>query len=234
MQNLVYTPLEKIKVAGPVNRIQYISQACMQKRVLDLGCYDETALAKVDNETYLFSEIDKVALDHIGVDNSKLLPDEGLIFSPTSKIVKGDITDFSKIAIDLSGTEIIIAGELIEHLPNTLSFFSYLKKTFPGKKLICSTPNATNLSNILLAHFKRESCHIDHFQVYSYKTLNTLCRTAQFNSWQIIPYHVKYTEAILRSKGLKKIFVQFCEKTINLIESIFPLTAGGYLVEIDI
>lgn len=234
MQNLTYTPLEKIHVPGPVNRIQYISNACTQKRVLDLGCYDETALAKVNNEAYLFSEIDKVALDHIGVDNSKLLPDEGLIFSPKSKIIKGDITDLSKIAIDLSGTEIIIAGELIEHLPNTLGFFTYIKQTFPGKKMICSTPNATNLSNILLAYFIRESCHIDHFQVYSYKTLNTLCRTAQFDNWQIIPYHVKYTEAILRSKGLKKLLVQFCEKTINLIESIFPLTGGGYLIEIDI
>lgn len=234
MQNLVYTPLEKINVPSPVNRIQYISNACIQKRVLDLGCYDETAQVKVDNEAYLFSEISKVALDHIGVDNSKLLPEEGLVFSPTSKIVKGDITDFSKITIDLSGTEVIIAGELIEHLSNTLSFFSYLKKTFPEKKLICSTPNATNLSNIILAKFKRESCHIDHYQVYSYKTLNTLCKTAQFKNWQIIPYHVKYTEAILRSRGVKKLFVQFCEKAINLLELVFPLMAGGYIIEIDI
>jgi hypothetical protein len=172
---------------------------------LDLGCYNETALAKVNNEAYLFSEIDKVALDHIGVDNSKLLPDEGLVFSSTSRIVKGDITNFSKITINLSGIELIIAGELIEHLPNTLSFFSYMKKTFPRKKLICSTPNATNFSNILLVHFKRETCHIDHFQVYSYKTLNTLCRTAQFTNWQIIPYHVKYTEAIYKIEGNKKI-----------------------------
>lgn len=232
--NLQYTPTEKIKVEVPKNRIEYIVNACKSLSVLDLGCYDETALIKNDTDTYLFAAIDKVSKMHIGIDNSQLIPEEGIVFSEASKILKGDITNLINFIPQNQGIDIIIAGELIEHLPNTLGFFISLKKDFPGIRLICSTPNTTSLSNILLAFFKRESCHKDHFQVYSIKTLNTLCLQANFKNWKIIPYHVKYTEMILRSKGLKKIFVRVCERTINLLERLFPMTSGGYLVDIEI
>lgn len=232
--NLQYTPTEKINVNSPKTRIQFIVTACQNRSVLDLGCYDETALIKNDTDTYLFAAIDKVSKSHIGIDNSELIPEEGIIFSNTSKIIKGDITNLIQYIPKNESIDIIIAGELIEHLPNTLGFFLSLKKDFPGVRLICSTPNTTSLSNIILAFFKRESCHKDHFQVYSIKTLNTLCRQANFKSWNIIPYHVKYTEMILRSKGIKKIFVQTCESIINFFERLFPMTAGGYLIDIEI
>ncbi len=234
MQQLQYTPTERIQVPSPVTRIKYITEACTNKTVLDLGCYDETALIKNNTETYLFAAIDAVAKNHIGIDNSSLLPEEGITFSPTSRIIKGDIRSLKETNINPSEIDILIAGELIEHIPNTLDFFKTIKGEFANKKIICSTPNTTSLSNIILALFKRESCHIDHYQVYSYKTLNTLCRTAGFTNWKIIPYHVKYTEMILRSKGIKKIFVQTCEKIINLLEYIFPLTGGGFIIDIDI
>jgi hypothetical protein len=44
--NLSYTPLEYIKIGQPVDRISYISRACMNKVVLDLGALDETAFAE--------------------------------------------------------------------------------------------------------------------------------------------------------------------------------------------
>ncbi|MEI6265721.1 MAG: methyltransferase domain-containing protein [Sphingobacteriia bacterium] len=234
MQQLQYTPTERIQVPSPVTRIKYITEACTNKTVLDLGCYDETALIKNNTETYLFAAIDAVAKNHIGIDNSSLLPEEGIRFTPTSRIIKGDIRSLKETNINPAEIEILIAGELIEHIPNTLDFFKLIKSEFANKKIICSTPNTTSLSNIILALFKRESCHIDHYQVYSYKTLNTLCRTAGFSNWKIIPYHVKYTEMILRSKGIKKIIVQGCEKIINLLEYIFPLTGGGFIIDIDI
>ncbi len=234
MQQLNYTPTERIQVPSPVTRIKYITEACTNKTVLDLGCYDETALIKNNTETYLFAAIDAVAKNHIGIDNSSLLPEEGITFSPNSRIIKGDIRSLKETNINSSEIDILIAGELIEHIPNTLDFFKTIKSEFANKKIICSTPNTTSLSNMILALFKRESCHIDHYQVYSYKTLNTLCRTAGFTNWKIIPYHVKYTEMILRSKGIKKIIVQSCEKIINLLEYIFPLTGGGFIIDIDI
>ena len=234
MGNLNYTPTEKLTVNKPVNRIDYICKACINKNVLDLGCFDETALVKENTGTYLFDEITKVAALHIGVDNSKLLPTEGITFSDTAKILRGDIYELDKANIDDFDFDVIVAGEVIEHLPNTLEFFLGLKKKYPGKRLICSTPNATSFSNMVLSLFKRESAHIDHLQVYSFKTLNTLCRVAGFSNWQIIPYHVKYTEMILRSGNGKKQMVSLFESIVNGTETLFPLTGGGYIVDVII
>jgi hypothetical protein len=234
MADLQYTPTEKIKISKTVNRIKYIKQACAGKYVLDLGCYDETALIKKETGTYLFDEISAVAARHIGVDNSPSLPREGLVFSDKDKILYGDIYELNSLDIDLISIEIIIAGELIEHLPDTLKFFDGLKSTFNGKRLICTTPNATSFPNLLLSLFKRESAHKDHLQVYSYKTLNTMCQRAGFNSWQIVPYHVKFSEIIMNSKGVKKQLIGACQSLTNGMESVFPLTAGGYVLDVMI
>src|ERR1700744_2568204 len=99
MAELNYTPTERLSVKRPVERIGYITEACKGKKVLDLGCYDETALAKENTDTYLFDRISKVASLHIGVDNSKLLPADGLTFSDTVKIIKGSIYELDKLGL---------------------------------------------------------------------------------------------------------------------------------------
>ncbi|MFK5073259.1 hypothetical protein ACI4BE_27425, partial [Klebsiella pneumoniae] len=111
-------------------------------------CYDETALIKENSGKYLFTEISGVASLHFGVDNSMQLPDSGIYYTDTEKIFKGDIYQLHQIDFGDITFDIIIAGELIEHLPNTLHFFSYIKKQYTGKKMICSTPNTTSFSNI--------------------------------------------------------------------------------------
>lgn len=234
MNQLQYTPLEKLQVSRPVTRIAYIKTACTNKNVLDLGCYDETALIKNNSGYYLFDEISLVSKNHIGIDIAAEMPEEGIVFSPTARMIKGDIFELDQLDFDKKDIEIIIAGELIEHLPDTLRFLKKMKMGFAGKRLICTTPNATSFFNIVFAFLKRESAHKDHLQVYSFKTLNTLCLQAGFENWQIRPYHVKFTEMILNSKGARRLFVKFVEKMVNLLESLFPMTGGGYLVDIKI
>jgi len=227
-----YTPLEKLSVNKPVNRIHYIKQACNGRNVLDLGCYDETALMKSNSGFYLFDEISAVSKLHIGVDNSAQMPEEGIVYTESIRMLKGDIYHLEQLDFNHREIDIIIAGELIEHLPDTLMFLKKMKQLFSGKRLLCTTPNATSSFNIFLSLFKRESAHKDHLQVYSYKTLNTLCRNAGFEQWTIIPYHVRFTEMILNARGFKKRFVQFSEKMVNTMEYLFPLTGGGYIMDI--
>ena len=73
---LKYTPLEYINIRRPVDRIAYISAACNNKRILDLGALDETAFAqKTGHGTWLHDEITKVADSVIGLDSSAIIPD---------------------------------------------------------------------------------------------------------------------------------------------------------------
>jgi 2-polyprenyl-3-methyl-5-hydroxy-6-metoxy-1,4-benzoquinol methylase len=230
MQTLEYTPLEKIKIKRTVKRIDYVASNCACKNVLDLGCYDETALLKRNTGMWLHEQIAEVAKYVYGIDNSKSLLDKHVSTSRNSKIVYGDVTDLKML--DDFCPDIIIAGELVEHLPCALDFLKRIKSLYSGKQLICTTVNATSFTNSALSLLKRESCHKDHLQIYSYKTFNTLCLLAGFEDWEILTYHVCFTEMILKSKGIKKIIVKIAEKFFNFAEKIFPLASGGLILNV--
>jgi hypothetical protein len=200
-------------------------------KVLDLGCWDETAIIKQGTKYWLRNEICNYAKLTIGIDNSDLLPKEENELKSLN-IIKGDCTD--EEIIGHKNIDVIVAGELIEHLPNALHFFQTIKKLYPGKMLIISTPNATSISNTLLGLFSRESMHKDHLNIFSYKTLFSLCKRSLFLDFEIIPTYVQFAELKLSSKFLKKNLVIFSEKIINLFEYLFPLLSGGYLVVIKI
>ena len=228
---LQYVPFEHIVLPRPIDRIQFIIQSVTDKKVLDLGCWDETALVKKGNHFWLHEEIAKMSSTTIGIDNSLYLPDEGVTYDK-SIVIKGDIT--RKEILMGYDVDIIIAGELIEHLPNTLQFLSLIKDCYLGKHLIITTPNTTNISNCILALFGRESCHRDHLQVYSFKTLTTICDKSSFRSYRIIPYHVKFTEMILHEKGVRKAIVKMFERMVNVFEDLFPMLSGGYIIDISL
>ena len=75
---LLYESLEKLAPRGPVDRLDFLSAACREKVVLDIGCYDETALIKVDTAHWLHGRIAAVARQVIGIDNSAKIPEDGL------------------------------------------------------------------------------------------------------------------------------------------------------------
>src|SRR5271157_4133845 len=117
-QALQYTPLEKIVVAKPVDRIGYITQRCAGKRVLDLGAMDETAFAQKQGGGYwLHEEIAKRAKLVVGLDSSPALPEDGLKTGANATIRRGNIFDLSAfLAHEAFTPDVVVAGELIEHL----------------------------------------------------------------------------------------------------------------------
>ena len=248
MQTLGYTPLEPVRVRRPVDRIEYIASQCADRHVLDLGCYDETALVKRDTETWLHGRIARVAASVIGVDSSDGVPKEGVVTGPRSRIVRGDVLALGGATVggaagggDLASLgvlgappiDVVVAGELIEHLPDALSFLRAVKARWPGRRLILSTPNATSFTNVVLGAARRESNHRDHLQIYSFKTLHTLCLRAGCESWTVVPYHVRFTEMALRLAGARRAMVGAAEGAVHLWERCFPLHAGGLILDVD-
>jgi hypothetical protein len=231
-----YTPLERLTVPRPVDRIEYIAHACARCRVLDLGAMDETACAaKRGSGTWLHEEIARRALRVDGIDNSALVPPEGLRTGPNAAIRRGDIADLRTVVASLENSpDVVVAGELIEHLENPLQF---LKRFIgidglSGKTLILSTPNATALHNVLIGLGRRESTHHDHLCILSYKTLSTLCLRAGFSEWEIVPYFSRFTEMQQRHTGLARVAVRVAQQAVNLVEWMFPLLSFGYIVRI--
>lgn len=235
-QQLRYTPLEPISLEHPVDRIRYIASACAGRRVLDLGAMDETAWrSKRGRGTWLHEEIARVARQVEGVDNSAMIPPNGLSTAENARISRGDIEDLGRLITELDEVpDIVVAGELIEHIENPLRFlrrFAELPQ-LAGRELVLSTPNATALHNVLIGLARRESTHHDHLCILSYKTLTTLCSRAGFSSWQIIPYYSRFTEMQERHSGFVRLAVVAVERVVNGLEWLFPLLSFGYIVRI--
>jgi hypothetical protein len=236
VRQLRYSPLERLGVSRPVDRIGYIREACAGLRVLDLGAMDETAWhAKRGRGTWLHEEIGRTAAHVDGIDNSALVPAEGLRTGANSTIWRGDVGDPERVVAALEEPpDVIVAGELIEHLESPLQFLKRFAAAarLSGKTLILSTPNATALHNVLIALTRRESTHHDHLCLLSYKTLNTLCMRAGFADWEIIPYFARFTEMQERHTGVARLAVRAAERTINAFEWLFPLLSFGYILRI--
>lgn len=228
---IAYETLERLHVGHPVDRVGFIAERCRGKRVLDIGCLDETALDKHDTDEWLHRRIGALATEVIGIDLSERLPAEGVVTGPNSRIMKGDGTnpDVAPESVD-----IIVAGEFIEHIENPLRFLSRIRLSYPGRELVISTPNGISFANALLGTIGREAQHHDHLLTSTYKTLNTLCRRAGFQDWEIIPYRFYATEMLLRSTGLKRMAVKVVEAIIRAYERIFPLRSFGYVVRITL
>ncbi|MEK7597166.1 MAG: class I SAM-dependent methyltransferase [Patescibacteria group bacterium] len=231
---LKFTPLEKLKVHKPVDRLLYISQFCKNKKVLDIGCYDETAIKlKKNNGYWLHGLISREAKKVIGIDSSELIKSE-IRTGQRSKIIRKDLYYLDRSFADANQIDLIVAGELIEHIPDVSKFFQLMKKLYPKKILLLTTPNATSLTNVLLAFFNRESNHKDHIQIFSYKTLHALCIKNGFKKFKIIPYNVKFTEMYLSTLKTRRYFIKLVERIINFCENIFPMLSGGYILKIEL
>jgi SAM-dependent methyltransferase len=231
---LCYQPLERLRVPRPVDRIPFVVAQCRGKSVLDLGAMDETAVdAKRGRGTWLHEAIAQVAARVVGVDNSPRVPAEGLPTAPNAEILRGDVTDLGGLLAARDFTpDVVVAGELVEHLPNPLQFLQSLASIdrLRGRALILTTPNATAAHNVAIGLASRESTHHDHLCIQSFKTLHTLCRRAGLASWEVIPYRASFPEMRARHPGAGGLLVAAGERAVNVVEWLFPLLAFGYVV----
>lgn len=200
--------------------------------MLDLGAYDETEVDRDEpRRRWLHAEIAGVASEVLGVDASPKLADVGGIttFCGT-RIVYGTVEDLD----DLIGgfqPDVVVAGELIEHTPNTLGWMSNLASICAGVTFVATTPNATSIINTVLALGRRENCHPDHLHVYSYRTLRTLAKRVPMREVVIRPYYYdphlffgRLPEALAPVvTGVDRLFVR-------PLQYAFPLTASGLIL----
>lgn len=231
---LKYETLEKLPVQRPVDRLDFIADHCVGKVVLDIGCFDETALVKRETRHWLHGRLAAKAKVVVGVDNSTKIPREGLQTAANAAIYCGDGVHVDESLAGRNDYDVIVAGEFIEHIENPLEFFREMKARFPGRELLISTPNGVSFANTLLGLIGREVQHHDHLHNFTFKILNTLCLRAGFTRWEIIPYRFYATEMILNSTGAKRAFVSLVESSIKLVERMFPLLSFGYILRVSI
>jgi len=232
VESINYTALELIRCGRPVDRVEFLAAMVASKRVFDLGALDETALEqKQGSGRWLHAELCRTAEWVVGIDNSARLPREGITTADNGRIVHEDIFNLSSVISEFGKPHVLVAGELIEHLPSTMQWLRSLKENhlLEGAELVFSTPNACSWYNTLVGLAGRESTHPDHLQIYSYKTLRTLFDRSGLTLQALTPYHARFDEMRQSSSGVKRGAVVAFQGVVNVLETVSPLLSGGWI-----
>lgn len=232
LQSLDYSALERIRLPRPVDRLAWFEAQVRGKTVFDLGALDETAYQKKqDDGTWLHARLSRTAERVTGFDNSRLVPPEGLKTGENSVIVNRDIFDLGAAVEEFGAPDVVVAGELIEHLPDVSAFLSSLKAVdaFRDTTFLMSTPNACSWHNWMIGLASMESTHQDHLAIYSYKVLRTLFERNGFELVALQPYHARFDEMLATSSGLKKAATQVFQGGVGLCETLAPILSGGWI-----
>lgn len=182
-----------------VQRIEFIKSECAGKNVLHLGCTNHPYTADaIERGVLLHAELASITENLTGFDYDE----EGL--ETLSSYGYGDLyqADLEALEnVELNRTfDVIIAGEMIEHLSNPGKFLNGIKRFMDeNTRLVITTINAYGA--IRLAKYflhgkggRNEPVHPDHVAYYSYRTLMLLLErhgfaVPEFYFYDIGPEH---------------------------------------------
>ena len=160
-------------------RVDFLKEACMNKKVLHLGCTDYPFTQNsIANNMLLHFEIEKVAKELCGFDFDQagidILKEAGV-----QNIYRADLENLTEVPLEET-FDVILAGEMIEHLSNPGLFLRGIKRFMNRETiLLITTINAyCGMRNVIYALRGKgginEPVHQDHVAYYSYSTLKLL------------------------------------------------------------
>ena len=174
-----------------VNRVEFVADYARGKKVLHLGCIDHDLFeAKERRHVWLHQRLVEVAETTVGLDVlAERIP---LLRSKGYDIRWADVEHLEDADMDMA-FDLIVAGEIIEHLSNPGLFLSGVKRCFSeDTEMIITTPNCFALRRIPATLRNRERTRQDHTCWYSYDTLGQLLEVSGYRTSRVLFYaHMK-------------------------------------------
>lgn len=163
--------LQSIPNAELTNRDEFIISTCAGKTILHIGFADSPFTeSRMNDGSLLHLKLKMIARKIWGTDIDN---DSVELYKRKS----GD-TNVSAVKIEdlqnsfFSEYEIIVAGEILEHLIDPQKMIDELyRKMYLGQYLVVSVPNTTSLDSIAASLNQTESIHPDHQWYFSPYTL---------------------------------------------------------------
>jgi hypothetical protein len=150
--------LHHVPKTAVIDRVDYLLKETAKRVVLDLGASGPIVQA-----------LQQVAREYYGAD---------IVSNPA-------IRNFHQIDFDkamslpsIPSLQLIVAGEIIEHLSNAGRFLDLLHKS--RVPVILTTPNAGGIDQQRLVRLQTECVNREHVAWYSYNTLKTLIERHNF------------------------------------------------------
>jgi len=212
--NSKLAPIHNIGRRRVVIRDDEVLRISSSKKILHIGCADfPYTLMQGDNLLHKkLSEVTDInnlwGLD-ISEKGCKLLREMGF-----NNIFTGNIEKFSS-EFKSQSFDIILAGEVIEHVANPGSFLASLASIMTTKtELLLTTVNVSSLKTFIFAMLRKEKVHPDHNFYFSYWTLKHLLEKCFLDPFEIYYYAVKYTNI---------------DKLLSLFTFVSPVVSDGII-----
>jgi hypothetical protein len=161
--------LHDLPPAKTVDRAAFILKHVTGKRVLEFGASGP-----------LHEQIKAVAGEYFGVDRQV-----------GDRVVAFDLDSVQEICVQLptNRPEIIVCGEILEHLGNPQYFLSRLRAQFPGVPVMITVPNAFAQAGRQWLAKGKECVNGDHVAWYSPKTLSVLLARVGYTYAELFYYN---------------------------------------------
>jgi rhodanese-related sulfurtransferase len=226
--------------AAIVDRIDYLCDLARGRRVVHVGFVDRGCQDVHEREgTWLHERLAASAAELVGVDIDERGVKEARERGYEAYAV--DCRDPEAIrALGLAPFDLVLAGEVIEHLDQPGPFLDGLH-AFTGDAstsarpalLVCTTPNASGILNGIAALAGYEVNHPDHVVMYSWRTLQTMLGRHGWNVVETRLFVPRVTSP--RPTGLKERIladgaraVLWLERTLGRLGA--PYVADGLIV----
>ena len=143
------------------DRIAYLVEHCKGKRVVEFGASGKASEA-----------VRAAAAQFFGVDRAA---SDGVVAFDLD-----EVEQFLLLPAPTFDPDIIVCGEVLEHLSNPGWFLTRLKKQFVGVPLLITVPNAFSSCAQRWLAKGFENCNKDHVAWYSPKTIAVLLERAGY------------------------------------------------------
>lgn len=176
---------------GTWSRVPFILDRSKGKRVIHFGCTDHIDVIheKIKNNTWLHGLLSSTCSDLAGIDINaeaiKVVKECGYDQVFLVDIEKEEVPE----AIRAKEWDLMVMGEIVEHVPNPVEFLSHIRSKFKGvvKELMITVPNALSYMNF--HHSLRDVEVINSDHVYWF-TPYTITKVVDLAGYKVRSIHL--------------------------------------------
>jgi len=226
--------LGRLPHAAVVDRPTFLIELATGRRVIDLGFVDRGRTdSKRAHGEWLHERLAAVSSAIVGIDADEQGVEEARRRGLDARLADCQDAD-SLAALALEPAELIIAGELIEHLDAPGVFLRAIRPLVAADGMLAiTTPNPLALTNVLLGLARREVQNVDHVGWQSWRTLDTLLERNGWRTERLAFYmHPRYVSPAGAPRGIKARTWTFntYQTLATPLFMVAPSTADGLIV----